>query len=449
MIPSLIPLALAVALPGVLAVHSLPRHPCHPRALTTAPPSPWVPQGFYTSVPSPPPLSTDDGGGVQRHDSKPQPLGRVVHKQVSHDHSRVRVLLRRAPIRVFRGRVRRRVLFVALLIIIVNSASQLRSGRRRRRPHIGRRACRCERLKNAVCGGRAGVRRGQPPAGVFQPADRARPGERRVLPARPNPLSHPPLVWPYLYLYAHTRCRDSRTARTLSNNTHVKSKMSAEKCTSTCQEDGSSLRGDGIRCGTALGAFSPTSVSDCNMPCSGNSAQLCGSGNPSHHIPKPRPNRPPARSRDNVIETSTETDFGLAAVFRDGSPTVLLRVLDISVDTVIVTSCAICPTRYASLDHGHLHALQADVALLGLQTVAPPAALSYAAHGETATSYCGRDGRRAAAGGGGVRQPLCPNGTAGGRPDVVWAPRADHAHYIVTDCRSVNLVIDYCAECSE
>ncbi|KAJ7116522.1 hypothetical protein C8R44DRAFT_926749 [Mycena epipterygia] len=189
------------------------------------------------------------------------------------------------------------------------------------------------------------------------------------------------------------------------------------------------------------------------MPCSGNSTQLCGGSNRLTVYQAPHP---PAIAT-TCIETSTDSDFGLTAVFHDSSPAVALRVLDISVDTVIVTSCATCPTRYASLDlyRGELHALQADAA--SLPTVAPPPVagealtLSYAAHGQTSTSYCTTAGATddaplVAVAGQNDLWALCPNSTASGRPDIVWAPRAGHAHYTVTECKSVKLVVDYCAE---
>jgi len=34
---------------------------------------------------------------------------------------------------------------------------------------------------------------------------------------------------------------------------------------------------------------------------------------------------------------------------------------------------------------------------------------------------------------------FCPNSTAGGRMDVVWAAKANHAHYVESKCVKVDL----------
>ncbi|KAJ6503002.1 hypothetical protein DFH09DRAFT_899896, partial [Mycena vulgaris] len=85
------------------------------------------------------------------------------------------------------------------------------------------------------------------------------------------------------------RFRDGATARTLPNGTHIAGGMSAEKCTSTCQAMGLLLAGTDL--GAALQA------GDCDMPCTGNSSQLCGGGNRltvfRDQPPEPQPTPPP------------------------------------------------------------------------------------------------------------------------------------------------------------
>lgn len=74
---------------------------------------------------------------------------------------------------------------------------------------------------------------------------------------------------------------DSVDARTLTFGVTPAGGVSIESCTQACQSAGYSLAGteysDECYCGNAFSnGGAPTPLSDCNMPCAGNAAEICG-----------------------------------------------------------------------------------------------------------------------------------------------------------------------------
>ncbi|KAJ7726258.1 WSC domain-containing protein, partial [Mycena maculata] len=74
--------------------------------------------------------------------------------------------------------------------------------------------------------------------------------------------------------------RSDNPNRILNTNVTVDVGMTAEKCTGACQAKGFSCAGTEYAkgCGNSM-TSTPVTGADCNMPCTGNSTQICGGGN--------------------------------------------------------------------------------------------------------------------------------------------------------------------------
>ncbi|KAJ7652259.1 WSC domain-containing protein [Mycena rosella] len=382
-------LPLVVLLPAALVAHSVPRHMHYGRSLNTAAPTPWVAHGCFTDK-----LTARTLSNISYADQR----------SMSIDACTAFCDTRKLA---YAGVEYGRECYCGAALSPTGA-----------RANTGDCNMPCTGNSAQVCGGgyRLQVYLNAPAIPATAPASAGHGGR-----------------WNYLGCYT-----DSVAARTLPNGTHIVGTMTADKCASTCQSMGFALAGTEYSrecwCGNTLGTAS--TANNCDMPCSGNRTQICGGG--------------------NRLTTSTSSDFTLQAVFRDGAPPVALSVLDVSVHTAILSNCTTCAPPYDSLDliNGVFHTVQRKVGAVPGVSPAPTAGealtLTYAAHVETFSGSC----TMASPAGSALLAAharhdlwsLCPNTTADGRNDIVWAPRTGHPHYALRDCKPVDLVVEYCEE---
>ncbi|KAJ7487198.1 hypothetical protein B0H11DRAFT_2409786 [Mycena galericulata] len=238
--------------------------------------------------------------------------------------------------------------------------------------------------------------------------------------------------WKYAGCYT-----DSVSNRTFPTSANVEGGMTAEKW-----------------CGDHLDS-APTS--GCDMACTGDGSQNCGGGNRLSVFYDSSESTMPVAT--TCVDRTTEEDFTLQAVFRDGSPPVYLLVTHSTSSTAVITSCSNCSTPYIlySLYEGAFYAIQADFPDADADAdpataVSPPLAageivtLSTVEH-ETFTGYCtvtSGDATLLAGNNHSDRWALCPNAAANGRMEVVWDPKPGHSQYILEECQEVDLQVIYC-----
>ncbi|KAF7334401.1 Copper radical oxidase [Mycena venus] len=287
----------------------------------------------------------------------------------------------------------------------------------------------------------------------------------------PPPASTPGSVgengqWKHIGCYM-----DDTKNRTLPRNTNIAGDMTAEKCTSTCQANNFTVAGleysTECWCGNSLGGASSTDDADCNMVCTGDDSQICGG--PSRLTVFQ--DRPPSADSGNhtsnnteaattCVQTSTDYDFTLKAVYKADDSETLLSVVNIDQNVSILTDCSTCKTPFVSqkLVHGQLQALHAEHSSgAAVSTPVEKGETVVFKHAEqkTYTEYCtvhgpedpdSEEATLLAVNGAVGQWHLCPNSKVDGRQVVVWDPIQGHKDYEYTECKGVILVMEYCED---
>ncbi|KAJ7450243.1 hypothetical protein B0H11DRAFT_2331160 [Mycena galericulata] len=245
--------------------------------------------------------------------------------------------------------------------------------------------------------------------------------------------------WKYTGCYT-----DSVSNRTFPTSANVEGGMTAEKCTNACQAKGFPFAG----CGDLLNS---APASGCDMACTGDGSQNCGGGNRLSVFHDSSESTMPVATTLTCVDRTTEDDFTLQAVFRDGSPPVNLLVTHSTSSTAVITSCTNCSTPYISYSL-YEGAFYAEADTNPAIAVSPPLAageivtLSTVEH-KMFTGYCtvtSGDAMLLAGNDRSDRWALCPNAAANGRMEVVWDPKPGHSQYILEECQKVDLQVIYC-----
>ncbi|KAJ7431964.1 hypothetical protein B0H11DRAFT_2297925 [Mycena galericulata] len=236
--------------------------------------------------------------------------------------------------------------------------------------------------------------------------------------------------WNYTGCYT-----DSVSNRVLPEKADVDGGMTVEKCTSACQAKGFPFAGTEYAKGTPSLSFlsydlwcgdrlDSAPASGCDMACTGDGSQNCGGGNRLSVFHDSSESTMPVGT--TCVDRTTEEDFTLQAVFRDGSPPVYLLVTHSTTSTAVITSCTNCSTPYISYSL-YEGAFYAEADTNPAIAVSPPLAagdiitLSTVEH-ETFTGYCTVTSGDATLLAGNNRSDcwaLCPNAAANGRMEVV------------------------------
>ncbi|KAF5378847.1 hypothetical protein D9615_006880 [Tricholomella constricta] len=165
------------------------------------------------------------------------------------------------------------------------------------------------------------------------------------------------------------------------------------------------------------------------------------------------------QGRQTCVDTSAPS-FNLVARFKN-DPSFSVPVKVITVNTVpkvgysILSTCPSCTTTwtYNTLENGGF--IPKSPSNPYLQTVSyslmegespsfisiqfPPPPLAVYCFMDNLADLSGPAHAVLAGNGDADRWALCPNNTASGRVDVVWAPKMDHPHYALDDCEDVYL----------
>lgn len=270
-------------------------------------------------------------------------------------------------------------------------------------------------------------------------------------------------------IWSHTGCyTDTSAGRTLGFGINIPGGATVESCTAACAASSSGpfpLSGVENRhecwCGHELGeAALLVDASACHGVCTADHSQFCGNSNRISvytFTPAEEPSAP-------VCDSASVSNFTLVAEFteptEDGPTSVNLKVIAVEMASnvvwTILTACANCCSEWPALSmqnsvvfpHSMVVGTQIMSSTRPRQGESPAFVASVPAF-PGFQSFCSvadevdpeANPPRLAFGGVANQFALCTNTSANARLDLVYAPRANHPHYSLTECASVDVKI--------
>ncbi|KAL0956983.1 hypothetical protein HGRIS_003084 [Hohenbuehelia grisea] len=254
-------------------------------------------------------------------------------------------------------------------------------------------------------------------------------------------------TWKYAGCYVDNPASDLRV---LERNVAIPAGVTVEYCTKACKSAGFQVAGMefGTECWCAH-TFDADQAqeTDCHMACAGDHREYCGAPDRLTIYRDSSSNTP---SQPQTCEATSLAGFLPRAVFKGAQkePTEIMLVEVIDSTWSILSACESCLSHFETYDlrDGSIAPVCHEAVPVAFNANAgeSPSFLLDGSSSPTFHGYCvmansaggpkllGVDGHS-------DLWSLCPNSTADGRLDLVYAPKANHAHYTLDDCEAVDI----------